>query len=77
MRRMVRDVLEAFGHEVRAVPDGAAALAAVAEREPDLLILDRQMPILNGIETCRAVKENPFTGHIPVLMLTALGAVEG
>ena len=34
------------------------------------------MPILNGIETCRAVKENPFTGHIPVLMLTALGAVE-
>jgi len=73
---MVRDVLEAFGHEVRAVPDGAAALAAVAEREPDLLILDRQMPILNGIETCRAVKENPFTGHIPVLMLTALGAVE-
>lgn len=73
---MVRDVLEAFGHEVRVVPDGAAALAAVAEREPDLLILDRQMPIMNGIETCRAVKENPFTGHIPVLMLTALGAVE-
>ncbi|MFL5560713.1 MAG: response regulator [Gemmatimonadaceae bacterium] len=76
MRRMVRDVLEAFGHEVRVVPDGAAALAAVAEREPDLLILDRQMPIMNGIEACRAVKENPFTGHIPVLMLTALGAVE-
>jgi diguanylate cyclase (GGDEF)-like protein len=76
MRRMVRDVLEAFGHEVRVVPDGASALAAVAEREPDLLILDRQMPILNGIETCRAVKENPFISHIPVLMLTALGAVE-
>jgi diguanylate cyclase (GGDEF)-like protein len=76
MRRMVRDVLEAFGHEVRVVPDGAAALAAVAEREPDLLILDRQMPVMNGIEACRAVKENPFTGHIPVLMLTALGAVE-
>jgi diguanylate cyclase (GGDEF)-like protein len=76
MRRMVRDVLVAFGHEVRIVENGAAALGAIAEREPDLLILDRQMPVMNGIEACRAVKENPFTGHIPVLMLTALGAVE-
>jgi PleD family two-component response regulator len=77
MRRMVHDVLAVFGHEVRTVSDGAAALAAVAEREPDLLILDRQMdPGLSGIEVCRAVKENPFTSHIPVLMLTALGSVD-
>ena len=56
MRRMVHDVLSVFGHEVRTVSDGAAALAAVAEREPDLLILDRQMdPGLSGIEVCRAV----------------------
>jgi PleD family two-component response regulator len=74
---MVRDVLEAIGHEVRTVPDGAAALAAMAEREPDLLILDRQMgPGLNGIDVCRSVKENPFTAHIPVLMLTAMGSVD-
>ena len=76
MRRMVRDVLEAFGHEVTIVGDGEAALAAVGEREPDLLILDRQMPKLDGISVCRAVKDNPFTAHIPVLMLTALGTVE-
>jgi len=76
MRRMVRDVLEAFGHEVASVGDGEAALAAVGEREPDLLILDRQMPKLDGISVCRAVKDNPFTAHIPVLMLTALGTVE-
>ena len=76
MRRMVRDVLEAFGHEVTIVGDGDAALAAIAEREPDLLILDRQMPKLDGIAVCRVVKENPFTAHIPVLMLTALGTVE-
>ncbi|HEX2781768.1 MAG TPA: response regulator, partial [Gemmatimonadaceae bacterium] len=76
MRRMVRDVLEAFGHEVRIVENGAAALAALAEREPDLLVLDRQMPVMDGIEALRAVKENPFTAHIPVLMLTALNAVE-
>ena len=76
MRRMVRDVLAAFGHEVRIVDNGAAALAAIAEREPDLLVLDRQMPVMDGIEACRTVKENPFTAHIPVLMLTALGTVD-
>jgi PleD family two-component response regulator len=76
MRSMVRTVLETLGHEVRTVPDGAAALAAVAEREPDLLVLDRQMPRMGGLEACRAVKENPFTAHIPVLMLTALGGVD-
>ena len=74
---MVHDVLALFGHEVRTVPDGMAALAAVAEREPDLLILDRQMdPGLSGIDVCRSVKENPFTAHIPVLMLTAMSGVE-
>lgn len=74
---MVRDLLVAFGHEVRTVPDGAAALAAVDDREPDLLILDRQMgPGLSGIDVCRAIKENPFTAHIPVLMLTALSGVD-
>ena len=73
---MVRDVLEAYGHEVRIVDNGAAAVAAVGEREPDLLVLDRQMPVMDGIEACRAVKENPFTAHIPVLMLTALSTVD-
>lgn len=73
---MVGAVLEALGHEVRTVADGAAALAAVSEREPDLLVLDRQMPRMGGLEACRVVKENPFTAHIPVLMLTALGGVD-
>lgn len=73
---MVRTILETLGHEVRTVPDGAAALAAVAEREPDLLVLDRQMPHMGGLEACRVVKDNPFTAHIPVLMLTALGGVD-
>jgi PleD family two-component response regulator len=74
---MVRDILAVLGHEVRTVPDGAAALVAVSEREPDLLILDRQMdPGLSGIDVCRSVKDNPFTAHIPVLMLTAMGDID-
>ena len=74
---MVHDVLSLLGHDVRVVSDGSAALAAVAAREPDLLILDWQMdPGPTGIDVCRAVKDNPFTAHIPVLMLTAMGSVD-
>jgi PleD family two-component response regulator len=76
MRLMVRDLLEASGHEVALAPDGATALARLREREPDLLILDVSMPGLTGFDVCRAVKENPFTARIPVLMLTGEGDVE-
>ena len=76
MRLMVRDLLQASGHEVALAPDGATALARLREREPDLLILDVSMPGLSGFDVCRAVKDNPFTARIPVLMLTGEGDVE-
>jgi PleD family two-component response regulator len=76
MRLMVRALLTSSGHEVGLVPDGRAALEAVQEREPDLLLLDVMMPRLSGLDACRAVKSNPFTARIPVLMLTAEGEVE-
>lgn len=76
MRLMVRDLLQASGHEVALAPDGLTALAAVQAREPDLLILDLAMPGMTGFEVCRAIKRNPFTSRIPVLMLTAQGHVE-
>jgi PleD family two-component response regulator len=71
MRLMVKDLLQASGHEVSTVPDGWSALAALEHREPDLLILDNSMPGLSGLEVCRTVKDNPFTARVPVLMLTA------
>jgi PleD family two-component response regulator len=76
MRQMVRALLQASGHEVATAVDGAAALEALQAREPDLLILDVDMPRMSGIEVCRTVKSNPFTERIPVLMLTGQGAVE-
>jgi PleD family two-component response regulator len=76
MRLMVREVLESAGHEVNLAPDGLAALTAIQEREPELLVLDLVMPGMSGIDVCRAVKRNPFTARIPVLMLTARGDVE-
>lgn len=76
MRSLVRDLLQSAGHEVALVPDGAAAIAAIGTREPDLLILDVSMPGLSGLEVCRLVKTNPFTAQIPVLLLTAQAEVE-
>jgi CheY-like chemotaxis protein len=76
MRLMVRDLLQSSGHEVALAPDGLSALAAVQAREPDLLILDLAMPGMTGFEVCRAIKRNPFTSRIPVLMLTSQAQVE-
>jgi diguanylate cyclase (GGDEF)-like protein len=76
MRLMVRALLASSGHEVALVADGRAALDALQEREPDLLLLDVMMPEMSGLEACRAVKSNPFTARIPVLMLTAEGQIE-
>ncbi|MGZ8376460.1 MAG: GGDEF domain-containing response regulator [Gemmatirosa sp.] len=71
MRLMVRDLLEASGHEVALAPDGPSALAQLRVREPELLILDVAMPGMSGFDVCRTVKRNPMTARIPVLMLTA------
>ena len=76
MRHMVRDLLVSSGHEIGLAADGPSALASVKEREPDLLILDLNMPGLSGYEVCRAVKRNPGTARVPVLMLTSQSSVE-
>jgi len=76
MRLVVRDILESAGHEVALAADGVTALASIQQREPDLLVLDLIMPGMSGFEVCRAVKRNPFTARIPVLMLTAQGDVD-
>lgn len=73
---MLREVLTTAGHEVGLAPDGLSALAAIQEREPDIMVLDLVMPGMSGLGVCKAVKLNPFTARIPVLMLTARGDVE-
>lgn len=73
---MLRELFRAAGHEVAMAADGVEALEAIAEREPDLVILDHSMPRMSGLEVCRQLKANPFTARVPVLMLTAQSGVE-
>ncbi len=76
MRLMLRELFRASGHEVSLAADGVDALASIAEREPDLVILDHSMPRMSGLEVCRRLKQNPFTARIPVMMLTAQSGIE-
>src|SRR4029077_19244620 len=50
---------------------GDAALKAMTERPPDLVILDLNLPVVNGLEICRIVKSRSDLKHVPVIMLTA------
>jgi len=61
------------GYEVFTAMDGEEALEVVRQSRPDLVITDFQMPIMTGLELCRAMAADPASAEIPVLMLTARG----
>lgn len=66
--------LQADGHEVRAVADGQSALDAVAEREPDIVLLDVLLPDISGFEVCRRIKsDSPL---VSVILVTSLNSIE-
>ncbi|HEX9778949.1 MAG TPA: response regulator [Geopsychrobacteraceae bacterium] len=64
-------LLTTKGYLVRGATTGIAALEAVAEEKPDLILLDAMLPELDGFEVCSRVKNDPATQHIPVVLLTA------
>jgi two-component system, OmpR family, response regulator MprA len=72
VRESLRRSLNFEGYEVRCAADGAQALTAVAQRSPDAVIPDLQMPVLDGLATCRQLRANGWHGS--VLMLTAAAA---
>lgn len=61
--------LEARGYEVLTASDGQQAVKLAAEAEPDLILLDIKMPILNGYEACRRIRE---FSKVPIIMITAM-----
>ena len=70
VRALFRKLLIAEGHDVIAVQDGAEALAAVEKQHPDIVLLDVQMPRLDGLEVCRRLKSDPATRLTPVVLVT-------
>ncbi len=66
-RFLLRRVLERAGHEVTDANDGAAALRAVRESAPDLVVTDMMMPVMDGAELIRHLRGEPATAGIPIL----------
>ena len=61
------------GYEVLTALDGEQALEKVRAEHPDLVVLDVMMPKLDGYETCRILKADETTRHIPIILLSAKG----
>jgi putative two-component system response regulator len=70
--RQIESLLAPDGYEVRTVGDGVAALRRVRDDPPDLVLMDVKMPLVDGFEACRAIKRDPATRLIPVVLVTSL-----
>jgi DNA-binding response OmpR family regulator len=73
IKEAVSFILERDGWTVHAHADGTTAVAAVARHAPDVLILDVMLPGCSGLDVLRALRADPATAGLPVLMLTAKG----
>ncbi|HTM05274.1 MAG TPA: response regulator transcription factor [Vicinamibacterales bacterium] len=69
---LIKHTLEKTGDtSVDIVNTGDAALKAVGAEEPDLILLDLNLPVLSGVEVCRILRARETTAHLPIIMLTA------
>jgi two-component system, cell cycle response regulator len=74
--RLLEAKMAAEYYEVLIAYDGLSGIAIAKARPPDLILLDIMMPGLTGYETCRRLKKDPDTRHIPILLVTALDGRE-
>jgi two-component system, cell cycle response regulator DivK len=70
-RELYREYLEFSGFEVLTAANGREAVQRAIELQPDLILMDASMPVLDGWQATRALKSDPSTRHIPILALTA------
>ena len=68
--KLIGEALEREGFSVLSAENGAQCLRVVALEQPDLVILDVEMPMMNGFEVLRALKLKVATRHLPVIILT-------
>ena len=67
---LVCETLAEAGHMVSAVHDGERALAVIADGQPDVLVLDYNLPDISGLEILRRTRDDPVTRNVPIMMLT-------
>src|SRR4051812_8050850 len=70
-RQILRDLLANAGFEMIEAEDGVAALSQAAKHVPDLILMDIQLPLLDGYEATRRIKSDPALKHIPIIVVTS------
>jgi two-component system cell cycle response regulator DivK len=70
-RRILRDLLTAVGYEILEATDGATGVELAKLHRPDLILMDIQLPVIDGYEATRRIKADPATRDIPVVAVTS------
>src|SRR5262245_46578425 len=70
-RRILRDLLGNAGYELIEVESGEDAVAAVGSHRPDLILMDIQLPVMDGYEAARRIKSNPNMKAVPIIAVTS------
>ena len=70
---LMKEMVEAAGFDVCTANDGVEALTAVFENNPDIIVLDHNMPRKDGLEVAQDLKNNPIFAHIPIIIVTGAG----
>jgi CheY-like chemotaxis protein len=77
LRRIFSDALKFAGFEVREASDGPAALRAIENSRPDVVVLDVRLPTLDGGSVREEIVANPETRNIPIVMVTGIAGFDG
>ncbi len=70
-RQIIRDMLATTDYEIAEAENGEQALAAIAKARPDLILMDIQLPIMDGYEATRRIKADPALRSIPIIAVTS------
>jgi two-component system cell cycle response regulator DivK len=70
-RQILRDLLGNAGYELTEAENGEEAITAVARRRPDLILMDIQLPIMDGYEATRRIRTNPDLKSVPIIAVTS------
>ncbi len=70
-RQILRDLLGASDYEMVEAENGQEAIDAVAKKKPDLILMDIQLPVMDGYEATRRIKANPDWKSIPIIVVTS------
>jgi two-component system, cell cycle response regulator DivK len=70
-RQIIRDMLAGTGYEIAEAENGEEALTAIAKQRPDLILMDIQLPIMDGYTATRLIKTDPALRSIPIIAVTS------